>query len=71
MAYFPRLRSLREDRDLRQEDIAKLLHTTQQQYYRYEKGIQDIPIRHIITLSEFYNISIDYILGVSDEKTPR
>ena len=59
-----RLRELREDNDLRQEDIANLLKTTQQVYSRYEKGINEIPIRHLITIARFYNVSIDYIVGV-------
>ena len=58
------IRSLREDRDLTQSDIAKLLGTTQQVYSRYEKGINEIPIRHIITLCKFYNVSADYVLGI-------
>ena len=62
--YYEIIRGLREDRDLTQSDVAKLLGTTQQVYSRYEKGINEIPIRHIITLCKFYNVSADYILGI-------
>ncbi len=62
--YYEVLRELREDRDLTQSDIAKVLNTTQQVYSRYEKGINEIPIRHIIKLCKFYSISADYILGL-------
>ncbi len=58
------IRELREDNDLKQSDIAKLLGTTQQVYSRYEKGENEMPIRHIITLCKFYNVSADYILGI-------
>lgn len=62
--YWEIIRELREDRDLRQSDIAALLHTTQQVYFRYEKGINEMPIRHLRTLCEFYQVSADYILSL-------
>ena len=49
-----------------QKDIAKLLGTTQQVYSRYENGTNEIPIRHLITLARFYNVSMDYIVGETD-----
>ena len=58
------IRELREDHDLKRKDIAKLLGTTQQVYSRYENGENEIPVRHIITLCKFYNVSADYILGL-------
>ncbi len=58
------IRELREDNDLTQGEIAKILGTTQQVYSRYEKGINEIPVRHIITLCKFYKVSADYILGL-------
>ena len=61
--YVERLRDLREDHDLTQKDIATLLKTTQQVYSRYEN-------RHIITLSRFYKVSCDYILGETDVMEP-
>ncbi|MBQ5968694.1 MAG: helix-turn-helix transcriptional regulator [Clostridia bacterium] len=60
------IRELREDHDLTQKDIAKVLQTTQQVYSRYEKGINEIPIRHIVTLCQYYGISADYILGLTN-----
>ena len=62
--YWEILRELREDHDLRQADVAALLHTTQQVYSRYEKGVNEMPIRHLRTLCQFYHISADYILSL-------
>ena len=58
------IRELREDHDLTQSDVAKLLKTTQQVYSRYEMGINELPIRHLITLSKFYGVTTDYLLGL-------
>lgn len=66
--YMERMRELREDSDLTQYDIAKLLKTTQQTYSRYEQGINELPIRHLITLCRFYRVTSDYFLGLSDER---
>ncbi|MBQ3553802.1 MAG: helix-turn-helix transcriptional regulator [Clostridia bacterium] len=64
--YVDRIRELREDRDLKQKDIAEILNTTQQVYSRYENGTNEMPLRHIITLARFYEVSCDYILGETD-----
>ena len=64
------IKDLREDNDLKQSDIAKVLGITQQVYSRYELGINEIPQRHIITLCRFYNVSADYILGLTNDKRP-
>ncbi|MBQ7779458.1 MAG: helix-turn-helix transcriptional regulator [Clostridia bacterium] len=61
-----RIFELREDNDLRQQDIAELLGTTQQVYSRYEKGINEIPLRHLITLARHYKVSVDYLVGETD-----
>lgn len=61
------LRGLREDRDLKQADVARLLGTTQQVYSRYENEINEIPLRHIVTLCRFYRVSADYILGLLEQ----
>ena len=66
MAYYPRIRDLREDNDLTQTDVAKLLFITQQQYSLYEKGYRDIPTTLVIMLADYYNTSTDYILGRCD-----
>lgn len=63
MYCYPRLRDLREDYNLSQEFIGQILGTTQQQYYKYEKGIQEIPVHHLITLANYYNVTVDYLLG--------
>ena len=62
--YWEILRELREDHDLRQADVAALLHTTQQVYSRYEKGVNEMPIRHLRTLCQFYHVSADYVLSL-------
>ena len=59
------LRELREDHDLTQADVAKVLGTTQQVYSRYENGDNELPLRHLRTLCQFYHISADYVLGLS------
>ncbi len=66
--YFKRLKDLRIDNDYLQKDIAKYLGITQQYYSRYELGQFTIPIEQIIKLAKLYNVSIDYIVGLSDEK---
>lgn len=65
---FKRIKDLREDNDKFQKDIAQLLGISQQYYSEYEKGNRTIPINHLITLARYYNTSIDYIVGLSDEK---
>ena len=61
------IRELREDNDLTQQQVADILGTTQQVYSRYEKGVNEMPVRHIITLCKFYNVSSDYILGLDTQ----
>ncbi len=67
MAEYPRIKDLREDRDLTQTEVAKMLFITQQQYSLYEKGYRDIPTNLVIILADFYNTSTDYILGRTDK----
>ena len=62
-----RIRELREDRDLSQSDVAKVLGTTQQQYSKIETGRSDISGEKLKRLAEFYNVSADYILGLTPE----
>lgn len=62
--YYEILRELREDNDYTQSEIAEVLKTTQQVYSRYEKGINELPIRHLIELCKFYKVSADYVLGL-------
>lgn len=60
------IRKIRTERRYSQEDIAEVLNTTQQQYSKYENGAHEIPVRHVITLCKFYNISSDWLLGLKD-----
>lgn len=64
--YFRRLRDLREDRDLKQTDVAALLGIRQTVYSRYERGYQNLPLEHLLTLADYYGVSTDYILGRTD-----
>lgn len=65
--YNEKIRYLRERKGLKQEDVAKLLDTTQQQYSRYENGTE-MPYSLLIKLALFYNVSTDYILGLTNKK---
>jgi DNA-binding XRE family transcriptional regulator len=67
---YNRIRELREDHDLTQSDLSKILNMSQTGYSKYEVGAHDIPTKILIVLAEFYNTSIDYILGVTDELKP-
>ena len=66
--YTKRLRDLREDNDKTQQEIADALGTSQTMYARYERGANELPIRHLIKLCQFYNVSSDYVLGLTDKK---
>ncbi len=61
MMYLKRLRDLREDKDLKQIDIANMLGIQQTVYSRYERGYQNIPLEHLMVLADFYSVSLDYI----------
>lgn len=63
-----RLKDLREDKDLLQKDIAKILNMSQTGYSKYEVGTNDIPTNILIKLSYFYDVSVDYILGLTNKK---
>ena len=64
--YYPRLRDLREDHDLKQRELADYLNCSQRVYSNYELGQRDIPTDVLIRLSAFYNVSVDYILGLTN-----
>ena len=66
--YLMRMRALREDNDLTQAQIAQVLGTSQTMYARYERGANELPIRHLITLCKFYNVSADYLLNLHPDK---
>ncbi len=61
--YFKRLRDMREDHDMKQVEIADYLGIAQTVYSRYERGFQTIPVEHLIKLAELYRVSVDYLLG--------
>lgn len=63
---YRRIKDLREDYDLKQKDLAKILHCSQQVYSNYELGQRDIPTYILIALSNFYKVSVDYLLEISD-----
>lgn len=63
MNYYPRIRELREDHDLTQQQISDMLNMKQSQYCRYERGYRDIPTDILIKLADFYQTTTDYILG--------
>lgn len=68
--YYNRIREVREDNGYTQKDIAKVLNTTQQQYSKYELGIQIIPLEKINILANLYETSIDYLIGRTDVRKP-
>lgn len=69
MDYVRILRDLREDADKTQTQIAEVLGTSQTMYARYERGANELPIHHLITLSKYYGVSTDYLLGLSKERS--
>lgn len=68
MAYVKILRDLREENDKTQQQIADILGTSQTMYARYERGANELPIHHLLTLCRYYKVSADYILGLSKKK---
>lgn len=70
LGIYTRIRNLREDNDLHQEELAKLLHCTQACYSNYENGKGDIPTEVLSALADFYNVSTDYLLGRTNERKP-
>ncbi len=69
--YYPRLKDLREDRDLVQKEVAALLGIDQRVYSNYETGKREIPTRFVIVLAKYYQTSTDYILGLTNNPVPR
>lgn len=66
MPLYPRIRNLREDKDLTQTQMGKLLSCSQRVYSNYERGDIDIPTKTLINIAEFHNVSVDYLLGRTD-----
>ena len=65
-----RIRDLREDRDLKQWQVAEVLRCDQSLYSKYERGERPMPLEHADTLADFYGVSVDYLLGRTDQPTP-
>ena len=70
MDYRMRIRNMREDRDLTQTEVGKLLQKSQQGYSHIESGRAELKIEDLVTLCKFYNVSADYMIGLSDTPTP-
>ena len=68
MYHYHRIRDLRGDADLKQKDLAQILDVSIQQYSLYERGDREIPFHHVITLAKYYDVSIDYIAGLTNHK---
>ncbi|MDD7615231.1 MAG: helix-turn-helix transcriptional regulator [Oscillospiraceae bacterium] len=68
MDYVKQIRDLREDNDLTQREVAEYLGTSQTMYARYERGANELPIHHLISLCSLYKVSSDYILGIRKRK---
>ena len=68
MYFYQRLRDLREDNDMTQQDVANLLNCRREVYRRYEKGLREIPVSYAIILAKHYQVSLDYLLELSDIK---
>lgn len=68
--FFPRVKELREDGNQTQSNIAKLLQITETQYSKYENDLRAFRTSHLILLADFYEVSVDYIVGITDDKTP-
>lgn len=69
MAYYQRIRDLREDSDKKQSELAEYLGTTTQYYGLYEKGANEISFERAIMLAKYYNVSLDYIAGLTNKKS--
>ena len=68
---FSRIRDLREDSDLTQQEVADYLHCSQSLYAYYESGKRNLPVDNLIALAELYNVSTDYILGLTNNPSPK
>lgn len=69
MYLYPRLKEMRENRELTQRIIAQILKTSERQYSRWETGFTEIPAHHLVSLADFYQVSTDYLLGRTNDPT--
>lgn len=70
MSYYPRLKDCRDDADLSQSDVGDILGINQRVYSNYETGKRRIPVEYLVKLAQYYGTSIDYLVGLTNEKTP-
>lgn len=70
MAHFPHIRSMREDHNLTQRQLAAKLNMAQPQYNRYEQGLREVPLTVLIQLADLYDTTTDYLLGRTDNPSP-
>ena len=70
MDYKTRIKNLREDHDKRQKEVADYLGTSQTMYARYERGANEMPLRHLIRLAQYYDVDMNYLFGLSNIKNP-
>ena len=70
ISMYRRIRDLREDRDMTQVQVAKILHCSQRAYSNYERGVVDMSTKSLIELAKFHGTSVDYLLELTDEKRP-
>lgn len=68
MAYYPRFRDIREDKDMTLKEVAEILNTSFQYYQKYERGKIDIPLERALQLAEFYGVSLDWLTGRTNKK---
>ena len=64
MLYYEKIREFRQEKKITQSKMAEILGITQQQYFKYEKGINELPIRYLMIICSYWNVSADYILGL-------
>lgn len=69
MYIYQRLKDMREDSDKKQDEIALILNISRQQYQLYESGKREMPMHHFVTLAKYYNVSLDYLAGITN--TPK
>lgn len=67
---FPNIRNLREDRDLRQRQLAEVLHVSQNTYSQYENGVIELTAEKLVLLADYYKVSVDYLLGRTENTEP-
>lgn len=68
MLYIERIRQFRQENNITQAQVANALGMSQQQYFKYEKGVNEMPVRYVIAFCKYYSVSADWVLGLKEEK---